>query len=143
MSAVACKGPKMSLLQWVDFPPLGDERGSLVALEANKTVPFDIKRVYYLFGTKEGVSRGFHAHKKLQQVAVCVTGKCRMILDDGKTREEAWLDSPTRGLIIDDLIWREMHDFSPDCVLLVLASEHYNEADYLRDYQKFLLEVIK
>ena len=131
----------MSLIQWVDFPPLGDDRGSLVALEAGKTVPFDIKRVYYIFGTQSGVARGFHAHKNLKQVAVCVTGKCRMILDDGVTREEAWLDSPAKGLLISDLVWREMHDFSEDCVLLVLASEHYDETDYIRSYDDFLLEV--
>lgn len=130
----------MPMIQWTHFPPLGDERGSLVALEAAKTVPFDIQRVYYLFGTKPGVSRGFHAHRKLQQVAVCVTGKCRMVLDDGKTREEVWLDSPVKGLLIGNLVWREMHDFSPDCVLLVLASEHYDEADYIRDYRDFLKE---
>lgn len=129
------------MIKWVDFPPLGDDRGSLVALEADKTVPFAIKRVYYIFGTKQGVARGFHAHKNLKQIAVCVTGKCRMILDDGKTRQEAWLDSPTKGLFIDDLVWREMHDFSEDCVLLVLASEHYDEADYIRDYGEYLKQV--
>lgn len=128
----------MSFLKWVDFPPLGDDRGSLVAMEGRKTVPFDIKRVYYIFGTQQGVARGFHAHHKLQQVAVCVTGKCRMVLDDGKSREEAWLDSPTKGLLIGDLMWREMHDFSPDCVLLVLASEHYDENDYIRNYEEFV-----
>ena len=128
----------MSLLNWVDFPPLGDSRGSLVALEGNKTVPFDIKRVYYMFYTASGVSRGFHAHEHLQQVAVCVIGKCRMVLDNGKQREEAWLDSPIKGLVINDLIWREMHDFSSDCVLLVLASQHYDETDYIRDYDEFL-----
>lgn len=131
----------MSLLQFVNFPPLGDERGSLVALEANKTVPFGIKRVYYIFGTQKGVARGFHAHINLKQVAVCVTGKCRMILDDGKQRAETWLESPTKGLLINDLIWREMHDFSEDCVLLVLASEHYDESDYIRDYETFLESV--
>lgn len=131
----------MCLINWITFPPLGDDRGSLVALEANKTVPFEIKRVYYIFGTQQGVARGFHAHHNLKQVAVCVTGKCRMILDDGKNREEAWLDSPTKGLLIGDLIWREMHDFSEDCVLLVLASEHYDEADYIRNYNDFKLEV--
>jgi len=125
------------LIKTISFPPLGDDRGSLVALETHKTVPFDVKRVYYIFGTKPGVSRGFHAHYALQQVAVCVTGKCRMVLDDGKNREETWLDSPTKGLLIGDLIWREMHDFSPDCVLLVLASEFYNEADYIRSYEEF------
>ena len=132
----------MSLIKFIDFPALGDERGSLVALEAEKTVPFPIKRVYYIFGTNAGVSRGFHAHKRLQQVALCITGKCRMILDDGWQRNEVWLDSPNKGLIIGDLVWREMHDFSEDCVLLVLASEHYDEADYIRDYDKFK-EIVK
>ena len=127
----------LSLIKTVEFPALGDDRGSLVALETNITVPFDVKRVYYIFGTKPGVSRGFHAHRALQQVAVCVTGKCRMVLDDGHQREEVWLDSPTKGLLIGDLVWREMHDFSPDCVLLVLASEFYNESDYLRSYEEF------
>ena len=131
----------MSLIKFIDFPALGDERGSLVALEAEKTVPFPIKRVYYIFGTNAGVSRGFHAHKRLQQVALCITGKCRMILDDGRQRNEVWLDSPNKGLIIGDLVWREMHDFSEDCVLLVLASEHYDEADYIRDYDKFKNQV--
>jgi dTDP-4-dehydrorhamnose 3,5-epimerase-like enzyme len=128
----------MSLLKFVNFPALGDDRGSLVALEANQTVPFDIQRVYYIFGTKVGVARGFHAHKDLKQVVVCVTGKCRMILDNGKEKVETWLDSPTKGLLIDGLIWREMHDFSEDCVLLVLASEHYDETDYIRNYDEFL-----
>jgi dTDP-4-dehydrorhamnose 3,5-epimerase-like enzyme len=131
----------MSLIKFIDFPALGDERGSLVALEAEKTVPFPIKRVYYIFGTNAGVSRGFHAHKKLQQVALCITGKCRMILDDGRQRNEVWLDSPNKGLIIGDLVWREMHDFSEDCVLLVLASENYDEADYIRDYDEFKNQV--
>ncbi|WP_041543215.1 FdtA/QdtA family cupin domain-containing protein [Oceanimonas sp. GK1] len=128
----------MDLVQFIDFPPLGDGRGSLVALEALKTVPFDIKRVYYIFGTKAGVSRGFHAHKNLKQVALCVTGSCRMVLDNGHERKEVLLDSPTRGLLIEDLVWREMHDFSPDCVLLVLASEHYDEVDYIRNYDEFI-----
>jgi dTDP-4-dehydrorhamnose 3,5-epimerase-like enzyme len=127
----------MNLINIISFPPLGDDRGSLVALEAHKTIPFDIKRVYYIFGTQPGVSRGFHAHRALKQVAVCVTGKCRMVLNDGKRCEEVWLDAPTKGLLIGDLVWREMHDFSPDCVLLVLASEHYNETDYIRSYEEF------
>lgn len=128
----------MSLIEWVHFPPLGDARGSLVALEGEKTVPFAIKRVYYIFGTQPGVARGFHAHRDLKQVAVCVTGSCRMILDDGSNREEFILDSPTKGVLIKDLVWREMHDFSEDCVLLVLASEHYDESDYIRNYDEFI-----
>jgi dTDP-4-dehydrorhamnose 3,5-epimerase-like enzyme len=127
----------LTLIKTVEFPALGDDRGSLVALETHKTVPFDVKRVYYIFSTKPGVSRGFHAHRDLQQVAVCVTGKCRIVLDDGHQRENVWLDSPTKGLLIGNLVWREMHDFSTDCVLLVLASELYNEADYIRTYDKF------
>ena len=131
----------MSLIKTINFQPLGDERGSLVALEGNKSVPFDIKRVYYIFGTKEGVSRGFHAHRNLKQVAVCVTGSCRFVLDNGKQREEVVLDKSTIGLLINDLTWREMYDFSPDCVLMVLASEYYDESDYIRDYQEFLKAV--
>jgi len=129
----------MSLVKWIDFQSLGDDRGSLVAVEVgmDKAVPFDIKRVYYIYHTAEGVSRGYHAHKNLKQVAICVAGKCRMVLDNGKSREEAWLDSSTKGLVIEDMVWREMHDFSEDCVLLVLASEHYDESDYIRDYETF------
>ena len=125
------------MIKWIDFPPLGDDRGSLVALEGDKTVPFDIKRVYYIFDTKQGVSRGFHAHKNLEQVAICVRGSCRMVLDDGSNRVDAILDSPIKGIYIGNLVWREMHEFSEDCVLLVLASEHYDESDYIRDYQDF------
>ena len=127
----------MRSINTLTFSPIGDDRGSLVALEAHKTVPFDVKRVYYIFGTQAGVSRGFHAHRALKQVAVCVIGKCRMVLDDGQSRKDVWLDSPTKGLLIGDLIWREMHDFSPDCVLLVLASEHYDESDYIRNFDDF------
>lgn len=129
----------MSLIKWIDFQSLGDSRGSLVALEIGmeKAVPFDIKRVYYIYETGEGVSRGFHAHRNLKQVAICVAGKCRMVLDNGETREETWMSSPTRGLLIESMVWREMHDFSRDCVLLVLASEHYDESDYIRNYEVF------
>ena len=132
----------MSLVHWIDLPVLGDDRGSLVAIEASDTIPFEVQRVYYIFNTKSGVARGFHAHHQLQQLAVCVSGKCRMVLDDGQTKEEAWLDSPNKGVLIGDMIWREMHDFSDDCVLLVLASEHYDESDYIRDYDEFL-KVVK
>jgi dTDP-4-dehydrorhamnose 3,5-epimerase-like enzyme len=125
------------MLKLIELSTLGDDRGSLVAMEAQKNIPFDVKRVYFIFGTQAGVSRGFHAHLALQQVAVCVAGKCRMVLDDGHKREDVWLDSPTKGLLIGDLVWREMHDFSPDCVLLVLASELYNETDYIRTYEEF------
>lgn len=130
----------MGQIKWIDFQRLGDERGDLVALEIGmeKAVPFEIKRVYYIYRTAEGVSRGYHAHKKLKQVAICISGMCRMILDDGRRRDDVWLNNPTKGLLIESMTWREMHDFSDDCVLLVLASEHYDEADYIRDYQEFI-----
>jgi dTDP-4-dehydrorhamnose 3,5-epimerase-like enzyme len=122
----------------ISFKTLGDERGSLIALEENYNTPFAIKRVYYIFDTKEGVRRGFHAHIDLKQIAICVKGSCTFVLDNGKNREEIVLDSPDSGLLIEGLVWREMYNFSPDCVLLVLASEHYDEDDYIRDYDKFL-----
>lgn len=128
----------MGLINLLSFAPLGDERGSLVAIEGSKSVPFEIKRVYYIFGTKSEVSRGYHAHKNLKQLAVCVTGSCRFVLDDGITKEEVVLDSSTKGLLIDGLVWREMHDFSQDCVLMVLADQHYDESDYIRSYDAFL-----
>ena len=131
----------MSLIKTIILNYLGDGRGSLIALEGNKNVPFDIKRVYCIFGTKEGVSRGFHAHRNLKQIAVCIRGSCRFVLDDGMKKEEVILDSATKGLLIEDLIWREMHDFSHDCVLMVLASEHYDESDYIRDYSEFIKEI--
>lgn len=128
----------MSLINLIQFKSLGDERGSLVALEANKDIPFDIKRVYYIYGTQAGESRGFHAHKALKQVAVCISGKCRFIMDDGFTKEEVVLSSPDKGILIDCMQWHEMHDFSEDCILLVLASDHYNESDYIRNFQEFI-----
>lgn len=128
----------MSLAKWFDFQVLGDTRGSLVALELGINVPFDIKRIYYIYGTKKDVSRGFHAHLDLKQLAVCLSGSCIMVLDNGETREEVHMDSPEKGLLIEGLLWREMHNFSEDCILLVMASEHFDEKDYIRNYQDFM-----
>lgn len=122
----------------IDFKTLGDERGSLISLEENKNIPFDIKRVYYIYETDIKVRRGFHAHKKLKQVAICVNGSCKFLLDDGKKKENILLDSPEKGLVIEDMIWHEMYDFSEDCVLMVLADNFYDENDYIRDYQEFI-----
>jgi dTDP-4-dehydrorhamnose 3,5-epimerase-like enzyme len=125
-------------IELIDFDIRGDNRGSLIALEQLSNIPFEIKRVYYIFDTQSGVSRGFHAHRELKQVVICVNGSCKLLLDDGHERQEVTLESPNRGLLITSMIWREMFDFSPDCVLLVLASELYEEADYIRDYQQFI-----
>jgi dTDP-4-dehydrorhamnose 3,5-epimerase-like enzyme len=128
------------LIQTVDFKVITDGRGSLISLEGGSAdVPFDIQRVYYIFGVGEGVVRGAHAHKRLRQVVVCMSGSCRMVLDNGLgVKEDIVLDTPTRGLLISSMTWREMHDFSPDCVLVVLADSHYDESDYYRHYDDFL-----
>ena len=133
----------MSLIHWIDFPKIGDDRGNLVALEGNKNIPFSIKRVYYLFDLQSDIPRGFHAHKELIQVAVCVKGRCDILMDDGKSKEIVTLDSPDKGLLIDVMQWHEMRNFSDDCVLLVLASDVYDEADYIRSYEQFQNEVKK
>ncbi|AJI74073.1 hypothetical protein BZ13_747 [Francisella philomiragia subsp. philomiragia ATCC 25015] len=126
----------------LNFEAKGDERGCLISLEQNKNIPFDIKRVYYIYGTKENVRRGYHAHWNLEQVLICVSGNCKILIDNGIEKENIILDSPNQGLMISGLIWREMFDFSPDCVLMVLASELYDENDYIRSYDKFLKEVV-
>jgi dTDP-4-dehydrorhamnose 3,5-epimerase-like enzyme len=126
-------------IKFINFEIKGDERGSLIAIEELKNIPFEIKRVYYIFNTKPNVRRGFHTHKNLKQVAICVKGSCKFLLDDGKERvDEIVLNKPNKGLLIEEMIWREMYDFSEDCVLLVLASEFYDESDYIRDYEEFV-----
>ena len=129
---------KNSLIKLINFSIKGDERGSLIALENNKNIPFDIRRVYYLFDTKNNVKRGFHSHKKLKQILIAVAGSCRVKLDDRKKQESVILDKPNKGLFIEPYIWHEMDLFSSDCVLLVLADDFYNESDYIRNYQEFL-----
>lgn len=123
------------------FPPHGDDRGQLVAVEAMKDLPFEIKRVYYIYDTLPGVRRGFHAHRNLQQILVCVSGSCKIHLDNGTDTAEVTLDKPNEGLFISNDMWREMYDFTPGAVLLVLASEYYDESDYIRNYEDFLTYV--
>lgn len=127
----------MSLVKIVKFNTHSDKRGSLVSIESKTSVPFNIKRIYYIHNIQTGVSRGFHAHKKLNQVMIAISGKCRVILDNGIKREEIWIQSPGQGLLIKNMIWREIYDFSPECILLVLASQKYDKTDYIRDYKKF------
>ncbi len=125
----------------IDFKVIGDDRGSLIALENNHNVPFDVKRVYYIYNTKVDIRRGFHAHINLKQVAICVSGSCKFLLDDGIEKKHIELNSSDKGLFIEGLIWREMYDFSSDCVLVVLADEYYSEDDYIRNYEDFIKEV--
>ncbi len=119
------------------FQQHGDERGQLVALEEFKDVPFQIKRVYYMYNTIKGMHRGCHAHKHLEQILVCVGGSCKILLDDGTDKKVVILDKPYEGIYISGNIWREMYDFSDNAILMVLASDYYCENDYIRNYSEF------
>ena len=125
-------------IQVFKLQPHGDERGSLIALEVERNIPFKIERVYYMYGTSEGVRRGYHAHRTLRQVAISVRGSCRFLLDDGEEQIDLSLDNSTQALLIEPLIWHEMFDFSEDGVLLMLADQPYQADDYIRDYDQFL-----
>lgn len=127
----------MQVVKYV-FQPHGDERGQLIALEEFKDIPFRIKRVYFMYDTGAGVVRGNHAHKTLEQILVCIHGSCKIRLDNGKENKIVPLEKPYEGLYVAHAVWREMFDFSPDAVLLVLASDFYDEADYIRDYDVYL-----
>lgn len=127
----------MQVIKYV-FQPHGDERGQLVALEEFRDIPFEIKRVYYMYDTIPGVVRGKHAHKELQQILICIHGSCKILLDNGKEKKVVPLEKPYEGLYVANNMWREMFDFSEDAVLMVLASALYDETDYIRDYDEFL-----
>ncbi|AXX90519.1 dTDP-6-deoxy-3,4-keto-hexulose isomerase [Arcobacter suis] len=125
-----------------EFKVLGDHRGQLVALEANRQIPFDVKRVFYIYGTLDGIPRGNHSHYKTKQFLIAVNGSCKVTLDNGKEKETFDLNKPNLGLFQDALIWGSMHDFSLDCVLMVLSDDYYDVSDYITNYDKFL-EVVK
>lgn len=122
----------------IPLKQLGDERGLLTVVEENITIPFEIKRVFYIYGTEKGVSRGMHAHYKTRQVLIAVSGSCTISLDDIRRKTEVILDGPTKALLLEPNDWHEMYNFSPDCVLLVLASHLYDSEDYIRDYDSFV-----
>lgn len=130
---------KPSVLQ---FREIGDHRGTLVPIEGNASIPFAIKRVYYMYGTMHGVRRGLHAHKTLQQVLICINGSCDILLDNGHIQHTITLNSRSQGLYVAAHVWHEMYNFSSDAVLLALASDHYIESDYIRNYDQFL-EVVQ
>jgi dTDP-4-dehydrorhamnose 3,5-epimerase-like enzyme len=121
----------------------GDDRGLLISLEQQRNVPFEIRRVYYLFGTRDGVHRGQHAHRQLNQLAVALHGSVTILLDrgDGNGQEEVVLDDPSQGLLLGRMVWRDLYRFSADCVLMVLADQFYDPADYILDYDQFVSEV--
>ncbi|WP_226000458.1 sugar 3,4-ketoisomerase [Paenibacillus sp. BJ-4] len=124
--------------QLIKISELGDERGMLAVIEEHKDLPFEIKRVFYIYGTKHDIRRGFHAHYKTRQALVAVAGSCKVYLDNAKRKTDVLLDNPAKVLILEPNDWHEMYDFSSDCVLLVLASHLYDAEDYIRDYSVFL-----
>lgn len=123
------------------FPQCGDGQGQLVALEEFKDIPIKIKRVFFMYGTDAG-GRGNHGHRSLEQILICIHGSCKILLDDGTEKKEVFLEKPYEGLYFPSHLWGKMYDFSEDAVLLCLASELYNEDEYIRDYNEFL-EIIK
>ena len=126
----------MSIL---DFNNMIDGTGKLVSLESKKNIPFEIKRVFYIFGTNEQSKRGSHAHYNTKQYLISISGSCEICLDNGKGEKKNYkLDSPNKGLFQDAMIWGNMFNFSSDNVLLVLANTHFSEKDYIRDYKQFL-----
>ena len=123
------------------IPIKGDDRGLLCVAEIGAALPFIVRRAYWIYGTQPGVSRGFHAHKRLNQWCVCLAGAVRLKLFDGETEDNVQLDSISTGLLIGPGLWHEMHDFTPNCILLVFADMEYDETDYIRNYDEFLAYV--
>lgn len=121
----------------IDIPKINNTKGNIGVIE-NDTIPFDIKRVYYLFDVPSGAKRGGHAHKKLKQVLIAISGSFDVVLKNGKSKEIITLNRPDKGLLIENNIWRELQNFSSGSVCLVLASEVFSEDDYIRSYKDYL-----
>lgn len=122
----------------LQFADLGDERGKLVVIEGEQTIPFDIKRVFYIYDSDSTVVRGQHANKESEFVLINVAGKSKVRITDGKEEYIVELNKPMMGVYLPKMIWKDMYDFSPDSVLLVLASTHYSGEEYIRDYEKYI-----
>lgn len=125
----------------IDLPKITDPRGNLTFIEANRHVPFEIRRVYYLYDVPGGESRGGHAHHKLQQYVIAASGSFDVVVDDGTRRKSFFLNRSYYGLYIPRMVWREIENFSSGSICLVLASEPYEESDYIRDYDAFVRAV--
>jgi hypothetical protein len=128
----------LSDCQIVNLPKIAEPRGNLTFIEAGRHVPFDIRRVYYLYDVPGGSERGGHAHKELRQLIVAMSGSFDVILDDGRQKQRFHLNRSYYGLYVCQMVWRELDNFSSGSVCLVLASNSYDESDYYRDYQDFL-----
>lgn len=128
----------LSDCQIVNLPKIAEPRGNLTFIEAGRHVPFEIRRVYYLYDVPGGSERGGHAHKELRQLIVAMSGSFDVILDDGRQKQRFHLNRSYYGLYVCQMVWRELDNFSSGSVCLVLASNSYDESDYYRDYQDFL-----
>ncbi len=126
------------LCEVLNFKDLGDERGKLVVVEGEKDIPFDIKRVFYIYGSDPDIRRGQHANLESEFVLINVAGTSKVWATNGKEEQIIELDKPMKGVYLPKMVWKDMYDFSEDSVLLVLASTHYNGAEYIRDYNDYL-----
>ncbi len=124
----------------IEFADLGDERGKLVVIEGNESIPFEIKRVFYIYGSDATVVRGQHANRQSEFVLINVAGTSKVRITDGKEEIIVELNKPMMGVYIPKMVWKDMYDFSEDSVLLVLASTHYDGSEYIRDYEEYLAE---
>ena len=125
----------------IEFPEMGDERGNLVVVEGEQLVPFKINRVFYMYGSDDTVVRGQHANRESEFVLINVSGTSKVRVTDGRDEAIIELNKPRMGLYLSTMLWKDMYDFSPDSVLLVLTNTHYNGAEYIRDYDEYLREM--
>lgn len=132
---------QLNKLQFIDIPTIDDIRGNLSFVEAEKDIPFQIKRIYYLYNVPAGVERAGHAHKNLEQVLIVMSGSLDIYLDDGFNKRKITLDKPNQGLYLPCMIWRDINNFSEGTVLTVLASDFYDENDYYRNYDEFFKNI--
>lgn len=129
-------------VRMIDFPQRGDERGHLVIVEGGQDIPFEIKRAFYIYGSDRNVVRGQHANRKTEFVLINVAGMSKVKVKDGEGNEAIFcLNRPHTGIYLPTMVWKDMYDFSEDSVLLVLASEHYDPNEYIRDYDMFVQEI--
>lgn len=134
----------MNLVKMLDFQQKGDERGKLVVIEGEEDIPFEIKRAFYIFGSDKDVVRGQHANRETEFVLINVAGNSKVKVKDGMGNEAIYcLNRPHTGIYLPTMVWKDMYDFSKDSVLLCLASEHYNDNEYIRDYAEFVKEIEK
>ena len=133
----------MKRYEMLSFPQLGDERGHLVVVEGLKNIPFEIKRMFYIYGTLSNVIRGQHANKNSEFVLINLAGSCKIKVDDGINNEIIVLDKPHEGIYLDKMVWKDMYDFSENSILLVLSNFSYDGTEYVRDYIEFRKKISK